>query len=322
MARVFVSSAWRDREVAREVVGALRERGHTVPEDGGPVDGTEWWRRRLAEVQRCDVLVALVSTAYDASEACRLEARYAERQGVEVVEVDVDDEPVETAVWLLDDEPDEEPELEPVMLPVRPPPLPDAEPPPPAGPGARGELLAAVAMALVLAGLVIVLARTGGTPPEPVAGDTGRSAAMRELVAAVATTVDTADTDALPAARCTGAGGEQLVCRNPAPDVHVATIRPYADRELRDEAYYRAVQRLSGQTYRANEGACDGLHARGEVAWHDGAGEGRVFCVVDHQVMQLVWTQGDGYLGSVTGQPAQVVAAWWQDARDALVSAS
>jgi hypothetical protein len=209
------------------------------------------------------------------------------------------------------------------------------EPEPLAEPAPRAiglEVMVAVGLCLLLVAVLLGLtwltgdrSAPGTTTPERDRGATAAqgtdgSDRLVELVAAAGSGGATA---VLPASSC-GRDQSRLVCRHPVSNVRTVTLRRYdGDHALR-EAYTREVQRISGATYRADQGDCDGTEAYGESAWSDpgtpGA-SGRAFCLVSSQVMSLVWTDGDGLLGTVTGQPAAVVNAWWAEARTQLASA-
>lgn len=326
MGRVFISHARRDRHVARAVADGLREHGHDPYVDDGPAAGADWWRGTLEEIDRAEVFLALLSPAYDGSEACRLEAAHAESVGVAVVGVPVDGDTVaraEGALAPLADEPFDEPFDEPAPDPE---PEPEPEPEPVADEPRHtlGEAAAAAVMLVVLLVVVLVVVRSTGSDPQPVSAD-GSAVRLSALQAQVARADGGDPATPLPSSSCGVRDASRLICSRPAPDVQSVTLRSYADAQLLQEAYLREVQRLSGQSYRANSGACDGSLAQGEQGWSDrgtAGAAGRAFCVVSSQVIQLVWTQGDHLLGVVSGQPASVVAAWWADARVDLARAA
>jgi len=322
MGSVFISHARRDRQVARSVADRLREQGHDAYVDDGPAAGLDWWRQTLAHIEEAELFLALTSPAYDSSEACRLEAAHAATVGLEVVAVPATADAAARAEDALAP-PEPEPDLEPDLEPPEPSEL-EEEPVEPATVpqrGVLGEAAVAVALLVVLVVVVVVVLRSTGSEPSP----RGASPAVERLSALRAQVAAAGDdpTAPLPLASCGARDGSRLYCRRPAPNVQSVTLTSYADAELLQEAYLREVQRLSGQSYRANDGPCDGSVAEGEQGWSDAGvpgAAGRAYCVVSSQVIQLVWTQGDHVLGVVTGQPASIVAAWWVGVRTRLAT--
>ena len=94
MARVFLSHAAEDTEVARTVGGWLRDDGHDVFLDRDPVGGIvagEDWEDRLHERLRwADAVVCLVTTAYVASHWCTAEVSVARSRGSLVLPIQVE----------------------------------------------------------------------------------------------------------------------------------------------------------------------------------------------------------------------------------------
>lgn len=362
MARVFISHARRDHRVATEVAEELRAHGHDPYLDDGTDSSPAWWQHNLDEVDRSELVLALVSPAYSDSDACRLEVERAEAGEQPVVRLVLDeeddeddlDEAVFQAVALVDDVaplPEPEPEPEPVLgaesdeawddeaeyeeydedeydeyegeyeeeyddeQPVEEPEPAEREP------GRGGELLLAVVMvaALAVAVVWVVHSATRSDPPAatPVAPTpVDRAAQLVQVVSRA----DGGQADApLPASSCSGGSEDgRLVCRAPASNVRTVTLEAFETDDEQRDGYQRAVQALSGETYRPNRGDCSGRVARGETDWEVGNVGGRAFCVVSSQVMTIVWTDDAGLVGSVTGQPAQLVVDWWREARVAL----
>jgi hypothetical protein len=308
---VFISHARTDVALAREVAAALREHGVEAHLDEATALSASWWEENLATLERSELLVAVVSPAYERSEACRLEAARAAVRRTPVVQIAPGEDPGavvdEVLALLASPEPAEarEPEEEPDEAPDE---APDEE----AGRGIGTELVVALAMLLVLAGVVVLTVRTT-LAPVPTAAPENDAA---DRVAALTAVVRRAGA-LLPVSSCSGGDRGRLVCRSPRSNVRTVELHTYGSRREQDAAYAAAVQDLSGSTYRPDEGGCDGNYARGESAWS----QGRVFCVVSSQVMTIVWTDDEGLLGSVTGQPASAVVGWWTDARSRLASA-
>jgi WD40 repeat protein len=85
MARVFVSHASEDRELAGEVHGWLTGDGHEVfldyHPDGGIAVGEAWEQRLYERLRWADAVVCLVTSAYLASPWCAVEVGVARSQG-------------------------------------------------------------------------------------------------------------------------------------------------------------------------------------------------------------------------------------------------
>jgi TIR domain/Novel STAND NTPase 1 len=85
MARVFISHASEDRELADEVYGWLAGDGHEVfldhhPDEGIAV-GEEWEQRLYERLRWADAVICLVTSAYLASPWCAAEVGIARSQG-------------------------------------------------------------------------------------------------------------------------------------------------------------------------------------------------------------------------------------------------
>jgi hypothetical protein len=89
MSRVFISTAYRDREVGEQVGGILRDLGHEPVDDRDDERGTAWWNEVVGRIETCETFVAVVSAAYADTQACRREAKHAAATGLPVVRLDV-----------------------------------------------------------------------------------------------------------------------------------------------------------------------------------------------------------------------------------------
>lgn len=83
----FVSYAREDREVAGEVVDGARRLGHDVWIDNALTGGQAWWDTILAEIERCDGFLLIVSEASLESQACGRELAYARALAKTVIPV-------------------------------------------------------------------------------------------------------------------------------------------------------------------------------------------------------------------------------------------
>lgn len=178
---------------------------------------------------------------------------------------------------------------------------------------------------------------TSAAPSEPSESPTAGSAAAQLL-----SIIDAIDSDRLSASSCV-AGDGQVTCRNPAPNIQMVVLTPYATRADLYDAYTDAVHQLSGDPVPENTGDCSGEAFEGELTWNldrgtsdgvsvedevagglDPAGEaaGRLFCTESSDVIKLVWTQDPALLVTATGQPARLTIGWWHDLHMELACAT
>jgi hypothetical protein len=232
----------------------------------------------------------------------------------------------------------------------------DSEP----GAGERGEsrrLEVGIAVVVVLVAAVVffVSMRDGGGDQGPLPRPHGLASEVPSAAPSVEPSeevagpeaellalVGTARTDLLRPSSC-GAGQGKVVCRDPASGIRDAVLESFPTRQALYDAYDDAVQQLSGDPVPENTGDCTGKLPEGEVSWNldrehrdditvaeqvlgglDPASEaaGRVFCTETSDVVQLVWTQDPGLLGTVTGQPATITIAWWNEVHLRLACAA
>ena len=154
--------------------------------------------------------------------------------------------------------------------------------------------------------------------------------------------VEAAGGAGLPAASCV-AGESSVTCTKPATNIATVVLTAYPDSAALYDAYTETVRQLSGDPVPENTGNCSAAESEGEVGWNtdlrhtsefsvaeqragglDPATQtaGRVFCTDSQQVMRLVWTQDPGLLVTATGQPSELVVAWWADVHLDLACAS
>lgn len=85
--QLFISYARADAVRAGSLTLQLRQAGIDVWLDSDLVGGQEWWERILDQLRSCDAVIAVVSTAAVASEACRSERHYGAALGKPVLPV-------------------------------------------------------------------------------------------------------------------------------------------------------------------------------------------------------------------------------------------
>jgi hypothetical protein len=89
VARLFVSYARRDMPFVAQLVNELREMGHEPFYDQDLTGGQRWWDVLLTRIEESDGFLPVLSDAYIASEACRLESGWASDLGVPILPLDL-----------------------------------------------------------------------------------------------------------------------------------------------------------------------------------------------------------------------------------------
>jgi hypothetical protein len=165
--------------------------------------------------------------------------------------------------------------------------------------------------------------------------ETGASEAQAQQLL---TTMRAIGSDRLPGSSC-AVGDAHVTCRNPASNIQMVVLTPYASPVELYDAYTDAVRGLSGDPVPENTGDCSGDEFEGELTWNLDLGHGRdvsvadevaggldpatevagrIFCTESSDVLKLVWTQDPGLLVTATGQPARLTIGWWHDVHVAL----
>jgi TIR domain/Interferon-induced transmembrane protein len=79
--KIFISYAREDEATVGSLNADLVECGHEPYFDGKLTGGREWWSQILDEIDGCDLFMPVLSQDYRESEACTIEAQYAEALG-------------------------------------------------------------------------------------------------------------------------------------------------------------------------------------------------------------------------------------------------
>jgi hypothetical protein len=98
--KLFVSYHRSDQAKVDQLVGELRQRGHSVWTDQQLYVAQVWWSEILAQIRRVDAVVLALSPAYLASDACAAERAYAAACHRPLVQVQV--EPVDVLTLPVD----------------------------------------------------------------------------------------------------------------------------------------------------------------------------------------------------------------------------
>ena len=214
------------------------------------------------------------------------------------------------------------------------------------GPGPTVVVLLGVVLLVLLAFVVHDIRDSSGGAPAPQASATATSAAptaggttppgdaASPAVAGTAALLDdiaALGSPRLPSGTCRS-GAAAVTCTNPSANIRTVVLTPYETPAELYRAYAAAVEGLSGADLEENTGNCSTKESEGELGWNlsrrhtldfsvteqaqgglDPSSEsaGRVFCTAAQQVMTVVWTQDPGLLVTVTGQPSELVIAWW-----------
>jgi hypothetical protein len=89
MANLFVSYARADQAIVQSLVGELRELGHDPFYDQNLTGGQRWWDVLLDRIQVSDGFLPVLSEDYRKSEACHLEAEWAQKLGIGLLPIDL-----------------------------------------------------------------------------------------------------------------------------------------------------------------------------------------------------------------------------------------